>query len=335
MKVFVAGATGAIGRRLVPLLVQAGHSVTGMTRSLGKVDVIRRSGAEPVIADALDAAAVATAVSRSRPEVIIHELTAIPAALDIRKFEKEFKLTNRLRTEGTDNLLSAAKSAGVRRFVAQSYAPLLYKRSGGPVKTEDDPLDPAPPPASRETFLAVQYLERAVTQAPLEGIALRYGSFYGPGNAIGEGGIVVEMVRHRRMPIIGKGTGVWSFIHIDDAAGATVAAVERGRPGFYNIVDDNPAPVSEWLPELARVLRAKPPMRLPGWLGRLLIGQHGLIMMTEIRGASNAKAKKELGWRPYWADWRDGFRHALGEQNFVSHTEANAEYQPLPEGRHR
>jgi nucleoside-diphosphate-sugar epimerase len=314
MRVFLAGATGAIGKRLVPLLVQAGHSVTGMTRSTEKAAGLRNDGADAAILDALDGAAVAAAVDQARPEVIIHELTALPAALDIRKFPEQFRLTNRLRMEGTDHLLAAARATRVRRFVAQSFAGWPYARTGGIVKTEDDPLDGNPPATLRDTLEAIKYLESAVLRVQeIEGIVLRYGGFYGPGNAIGENGTVVEQVRHRRVPIIGGGTGVWSFLHIDDAAQATLAAVERAASGIYNIVDDEPATVSEWLPALAQILGAKPPFRLPAWLGRLAIGEHGVILMTDIRGASNAKAKRELGWQPRWPSWRDGFRVGLSE----------------------
>ncbi|HWE49447.1 MAG TPA: NAD(P)-dependent oxidoreductase [Bryobacteraceae bacterium] len=301
MRVFLAGATGAIGRRLLPLLVRSGHFVTGTTRSADKAAGLRAAGADAVVVDALDAAAIEAAILRARPEVIIHELTAIPATLDMRKFASEFHLTNRLRTEGTMNLLAAALSAGVHRFVAQSFGAWPYARTGGPVKTENDPLDSEPPSALRETLEAIRYLESAVLEAAdLEGLALRYGWFYGPGTGLGENGGQVEMVRHRRLPVIGGGTGVWSFIHIDDAAIATLAAVEHGAPGIYNVADDEPAAASEWIPELAKALGAKPPLRLPGWLGRLAIGEQGLMMMTSIRGMSNAKAKRELGWHPRW-----------------------------------
>jgi nucleoside-diphosphate-sugar epimerase len=314
MRVFVAGATGALGRRLVPILVQAGHSVMAMTRSPDKSSTIRATGAEPVIADALDPAAVTEAVIRAAPEVIVHELTEIPPALDLRKFEAQFRMTNRLRQEGTDHLLAAARAAGAWRFVAQSFAGWPYARTGGPVKNEEDPLDPNPPAALRAVLDAIRYLESAVTQAPgIEGIVLRYGGFYGPGNTMGEGGAALEEVRHRRFPVIGGGGGVWSFIHIDDAARATLAAIERGAPGIYNIVDDDPAPVSQWLPALAAAIGAKPPRRLPAWLGRLVIGEHGVSMMTQVRGASNAKAKRELNWQPVWGSWREGFRKALGD----------------------
>lgn len=326
MRVFLAGATGAVGKSLVPILVRAGHSVTGTTRSEEKAGALRAAGADAAIVDALDRAAVAAAVARAKPDVIVHELTAIPPALDLRRFAKQFQLTNRLRTTGADNLLAAAQSAGVRRFVAQSYAGWPYARIGGPVKTESDPLDSDPPPALRESLKAIQYLESAVLHASgMDGLVLRYGGFYGPGNAIGENGAIVEQVRKRRVPIIGGGTGVWSFIHIDDAASATAAAIERGAPGIYNIVDDEPAPVAEWLPALARALGAKPPLRLPAWLGRLAIGEHGVVMMTDVRGASNEKAKRELGWSPRWPTWRDGFSGGLsnnGPANFPGRVES-------------
>ena len=320
MRVFLAGASGAIGKKLIPLLLEAGHHVTGTTRTPSKADEIRAWGAEAAIVDALDGEAVSKAVERARPEAIIHQLTAIPAEFDVRKFAEQFRLTNRLRTEGTDHLLAAARSSGVRRFVAQSYAGWPYARTGGAIKTENDPLDANPPESFRETLGAIRHLETAVLKASgIEGVVLRYGGFYGPGNALGEGGTVLEQVRLRRFPVIGGGTGIWSFVHIEDAAAATVAALEHGAPGIYNIVDDDPAPVSEWLPELARIVGAKPPLRVPAWVGRLAIGRHGVIMMTEVRGASNAKAKRDLGWRPRWASWRDGFRTGLSESRVPAH----------------
>ncbi len=321
MRVFVAGATGAIGKQLIPLLVQAGHSVTGMTRSESRAAAICSAGAEAAVADALNAAAVEVVVRRAKPEVVVHELTAIPAALNFRKFAEQLEPTNRLRTQGTDYLLAAARSAGVRRFVAQSYAGWPYAHVDGPVKTEEDPLDPNPPAAMRGTLRAIEHLESAVLQASgIEGVVLRYGGFYGPGSAIGEGSGMLNEVRRRRVPIIGGGTGVWSFIHIEDAARATLAAVERGMPGIYNIVDDDPAPVSQWLSTLARILGAKPPLRIPAWLGRFAVGEQGVVMMTEVRGASNCKAKEELGWRPIWPTWRDGFRDGLSENGTAKRT---------------
>jgi nucleoside-diphosphate-sugar epimerase len=311
MRVFVAGATGAIGKQLVPRLVAAGHEVHGMTRSEANRARVYELGAVPVIADALDADQVAEAVGRARPEVIVHQLTAI-GALDMRHFDRDFALTNRLRTEGTDHLVSAAQTAGVRRFVAQGVAAFgMYMRTGGPVKTEEDPLDPTPVPEMRETLAAIRHLEEAVLGAKwTEGIVLRYGAFYGPGTSLAPGREQFEIVRRRKFPLVGDGGGVWSFIHVADAAEATVAAVEHGNRGVYNVVDDDPAPVAEWLPALARELGAKQPMRVPRFIGRLFAGQAGVVMMTDIRGASNAKIKRELAWRPAHASWRQGFAAA-------------------------
>jgi 2-alkyl-3-oxoalkanoate reductase len=308
MKVFLAGATGALGKRLVPQLVGAGHEVVGMTRSPDKADVLRAAGAEPVVADGLDRDAVTAAVLRAEPEVVVHQLTALSGEADLRRFDRSFALTNRLRTEGLDLLLAAAQSVGARRFVAQSFAGWPYARTGGPVKTEDDPLDPDPPAAMGETLAAIRHLESAVTGADgLDGLALRYGGFYGPGTSVSKDGVVAEAIRRRRFPIVGGGEGVWSFVHIDDAASATLAAIERGAPGVYNVVDDEPAPVAEWLPVLAASVGAKPPRRVPVWLARLLVGEAGVSMMTQVRGASNAKAKRELGWQPSVPTWREGF----------------------------
>jgi nucleoside-diphosphate-sugar epimerase len=306
MRVFVAGATGAIGRQLVPRLVEAGHEVHGMTRSRSKQAMLHELGAVPVVADALDPDQVAEVVGRARPDVIVHELTAI-GPLDLRHFDRAFALTNRLRTEGTDHLLSAGQAVGVRRFVAQSYF-AAYARPGAAVKSEDDPLDPSPAREMRETVAAIRHLEEAVLGARwTEGIVLRYGAFYGPGTSIAPGGPEYEAIRRRRFPLVGGGGGVWSFIHIADAAEATLAAVEHGGGGIYNVVDDEPAPVSEWLPAIARTLGAKMPVRVPRLVGRLLAGEAGAVMMTELRGASNAKAKRELAWRPAHPSWRQEF----------------------------
>jgi nucleoside-diphosphate-sugar epimerase len=306
MRVFVAGATGAIGRQLVPQLVDAGHEVFGMTRSTSKQPLLRDLGAEPVVADALDADQVAEAVATVQPDVVVHQLTAI-GAMDLRHFDRAFAMTNRLRTEGTDHLLSAAQAVGVERFVAQSFF-AAYERVGGPVKCEEDSFGPSPAREMRETVAAIRHVEDAVLAASwTEGIVLRYGGFYGPGTSLGPGGEQTEAVRRRRFPVVGGGGGVWSFVHIADAAAATVAAVERGRRGVYNIVDDEPARVAEWLPVLARTLGAKQPMRVPRFVGRLLTGEVGSVMMTELRGASNAKAKRELGWQPAHSSWRQGF----------------------------
>jgi nucleoside-diphosphate-sugar epimerase len=311
MRVFVAGATGAIGKQLVPRLVEAGHEVHGMTRSESKQAMLRELGAVPVVADALDPDQVAEAVGRARPEVIVHQLTAI-GAVDMRHFDRDFALTNRLRTEGTDHLLSAGQAVGVRRFVAQGVGGYgAYARTGGPVKTEEDPLDPTPAREMRKTLAAIRHLEEAVLGARwTEGLVLRYGVFYGPGTSLTPGAEQFELVRRRKFPLVGDGGGVWSFIHTADAAEATVAAVERGSRGVYNVVDDDPAPVAKWLPALAQELGAKKPMRVPRFVGRLFAGEAGVVMMTDVRGASNAKAKRELGWRPAHPSWRDGFAAA-------------------------
>lgn len=310
MRVFVAGATGAIGKQLVPRLVEAGHEVHGMTRSESKQAMLHELGAVPVVADALDPDQIAEAVGRARPDVIVHQLTAIGELLDMRHFDRDFAQTNRLRTEGTDFLLSAGQAVGVRRFVAQSYY-ATYARTGAAVKSEEDPFDPAPAREMRQTVAAIRHLEEAVLGARwTEGIVLRYGAFYGPGTSLAPGAAQVELVRRRKFPLIGGGGGVWSFIHVADAAEATVAAVEQGSRGVYNIVDDDPAPVAEWLPALAQTLGAKKPVRVPRFVGRLFAGETGVVMMTELRGASNAKGKRELGWTPAHPSWRQGFTAA-------------------------
>jgi nucleoside-diphosphate-sugar epimerase len=310
MRTFVAGATGAIGRQLVPRLVAAGHEVHGMTRDESKQAMIHGLGAVPVVADALDPDQVAEAVARARPDVIVHELTAIPEELDMRHPDRAFELTNRLRTEGTDHLLSAGQAVGVRRFVAQSNI-AVYDRTGGAIKSEEDPADAAPAGVMQVNAGAIRHLEEAVLGATwTEGIALRYGWFYGPGTSMEPGKASSELVRQRKFPLVGDGGGVWSFIHVADAAEATVAAVDRGSRGIYNVVDDDPARVAEWLPALAQELGAKKPMRVPRFIGRLFAGEFGVAMMTEIRGVSNAKAKRELGWRPAHPSWRQGFSAA-------------------------
>lgn len=307
MRVLVAGATGVIGRQLVPQLVAAGHQVSATTRSPAKVEMLRAAGAQPLVLDGLDGAAVGQAVAQVAPEVIVHEMTAIPAQINFRKFEQTFGATNKLRTAGLDNLLAAAAAQGVRRFIAQSYTGWPNARTGGPVKTEEDPLDPDPPASVRSSLDAIRYLERTVTSAALEGLALRYGSLYGPGAS----DVIVAMMRRRQVPIIGGGAGVWSFLHVTDAAAATVAAVQAGPPGIYNIVDDEPARVAEWMPVMAKGAGARPPLRVPAWAGRLAAGEAGLLLMTQARGSSNAKAKQVLGWRPIWPSWRDGFLRGM------------------------
>ena len=310
MRVFVAGASGAIGRQLVPRLVAAGHEVHGMTRSQSKQAMIRELGAVPVVADALDPDQVAEAVGRSKPDVIVHQLTAL-AGVE-RYTERDAAPTNTLRTEGTEYLLSAGQAVGVRRFVAQGVAAFgAYARTGGPVKSEEDPLDPTPVREMRATLAAIRHLEQAVLGAEwTEGIVLRYGAFYGPGTSLAPGEEQFELVRKRKFPVVGDGGGVWSFIHIADAAEATVAAVEHGARGIYNVVDDDPAPVAEWLPVLAQQLAAKKPRRVPRFVGRVFAGEAGVMMMTELRGASNAKAKRELHWRPAHPSWRTGLAAA-------------------------
>jgi nucleoside-diphosphate-sugar epimerase len=320
MRVFVAGATGAIGKPLVPMLLAGGHEVVAMTRSRDKADGLRAIGATPVVADGLDRQAVVDALAASRPEVVVHELTALTGFKNMKHWDREWRQTDQLRTEGTDHLLEGAKAAGARRFVAQSYAGWPYARAGGTVKTEEDALDPQPPEGMRRTLDAIRYLEqRTLDTAGIDGLALRYGGLYGPGTSVAPGGDTLEMVRARRFPLVGRGTGVWSFVQIEDAAAATLAAVERGQPGVYNVVDDDPAPVAEWLPELAEAIGAKPPMRLPVWLARLAVGEPGISLMTRVRGASNLKAKRELGWRPRYPSWREGFRSGLEHRTVQPH----------------
>ena len=308
MKVFVAGAAGAIGRRLVPQLLSAGHQVVATTRDPGKLGGLRALGATAVVMDGLDATAVGAAVGAAEPDVIVHQMTALAGMGNPRRFDTQFATTNALRTTGTDHLLAAAAATGVRRFVAQSYTGWPNSRSGPPVQSERDSYDSAPPAAQRKTLDAIRYLERVVPAAQTcEGVVLRYGSFYGPG-ASDE---FVRMIRGRKMPIVGAGGGIWSFLHVDDAASATVAAIDHGAPGVYNVVDDEPAPVSQWLPVLAEAVDARPPLRVPTWLARLAAGEVIVSMMTQIRGSSNAKAKRELHWEPRWSSWREGFRTGL------------------------
>jgi nucleoside-diphosphate-sugar epimerase len=309
MRVFVAGAGGVIGSRLVPKLREHGHEVVAATRSAAKRSALRALGATAIALDGLDAAAVGEAVARAEPNVIVQEMTALTGVGDLRRFDQEFALTNELRTRGTDHLLAAADAVGVRRFVAQSYTGWPNERVGSAVKTEEDPLDPSPPGGQRQTLEALRRLERTVVDAALEGVVVRYGALYGPGTSMANE--YADLVRGRRLPLVGDGAGVWSFVHVDDAAAATALAVESGAPGLYNIVDDDPAPVAEWLPYLAACLAAPQPRRLPVWLARLAVGEVGISVMTQIRGSSNAKAKQELGWQPLWRSWRDGFRHGL------------------------
>jgi 2-alkyl-3-oxoalkanoate reductase len=307
MRVFVTGATGALGQHLVPALVAAGHEVTATTRTPAKAVQLRDAGAEPAVVDGLDRAAVIAAVQAAAPEVIVHEMTALADMRSLRNLDKVFATTNELRTTGTDNLLAAAAQAGTRRVIAQSNTNMTA-HSGSPVQTEEDPLDPRPVPSAARTVAAAKHVEEAVPGAVPEGLVLRYGNFYGPGAS----DVLVDMVRKRQFPVIGGGAGIWSFIEITDAAAATVAAVGRGEPGVYNIVDSDPAPVADWLPYLAKVAGAKPPLRLPVWLGRLLAGDFVVAQMTDARGSANEKAKKGLGWDPRYPSWREGFRAWAG-----------------------
>jgi 2-alkyl-3-oxoalkanoate reductase len=314
MKVFVAGASGAVGKRLVPQLVAGGYEVVALTRSEHKAPGLRVIGAEAVVADALDRSAVMQAVLRAEPEIVIHQLSGLTGMKSFKKFDKEFALTNRLRTEGTDHLLAAAQAAGTRRFIAQSYGNWNYERTGTAPKTEDDPLDPSPPANQTESLEAIRYVERTVVGAEsIEGIALRYGNFYGPGTGFALDGEIVKQVRKRAFPVVGDGGGVWSFVHMDDAARAAIDAIERGAPGIYNIVDDEPVEVATWLPALAEAVGAKPPRHVPAWVGRLAVGEVGVSMMTRIRGVSNAKARRELGFAPRYPGYREGFANGLGD----------------------
>jgi nucleoside-diphosphate-sugar epimerase len=304
MRVFVTGATGALGRHLVPGLVAAGHEVTATTRTPAKAVQLREAGAEPAVVDGLDREAVMTAVRAAAPEVIVHEMTALAGLRSLRNPDQQFAATNELRTKGTDNLLAAAAAAGTRRVIAQGYAGAGPDRRPGPLMTETDPRDLRPIRSAVRGPAAIAYVEETVPAGAPEGIVLRYGGFYGPGAS----DFLLDMLRKRQVPVIGGGTGVWSFIEITDAAAATIAAVERGAPGLYNVVDDDPAPVAQWLPYLAEVAGAKPPLRLPAWLGRLLAGEFVVAQMTSSRGFTSEKARKELGWEPRYASWREGFR---------------------------
>jgi nucleoside-diphosphate-sugar epimerase len=302
MHILIAGATGAAGRALIPVLIKNGHTVTGTTRSKTKTGELRALGANAQIMDGLDKTSVQTAVDATRPDVIVHQMTAL-TGIDMKDIDKAFHTTNQLRTEGTEHLIAAAPGT---LLVAQSFAGWPYARSGGRVKTETDALDPEPPKGIRETHAAIRRLETLTTAAG--GIVLRYGGFYGPGTGMAPGGEQVEMIKKRQFPLVGNGNGLWSFLHADDLATATLAAIEKGRPGeIYNIVDDEPAPTREWLPFLAEQLGAKPPRHVPAWLARIVASPAAVAMMTEARGASNAKAKAELGWSPSHPSWREGF----------------------------
>ncbi|MDN5851921.1 MAG: NAD(P)-dependent oxidoreductase [Actinomycetia bacterium] len=314
MRVFVAGATGAVGRPLVRMLADTGHDVVGTTSTPANRDVITELGATAVVMDGLDPASVRTAVLESNPDVVIHQLTALKTMTgNMRKFDAEFAVTSRLRTEGTDSLLAAARESGAKRFIAQSFTGWTNPRTGSDLATEEEPLDPHPTKHSSNTLAAIAHLEKVVPAAEgMTGLVLRYGFLYGPGSGLSRDGDIAAMIAKGRFPVVGGGGGAWPLVHVDDAALAAVRAVEHGDAGLYNVVDDDPAFVREWLPALAAEFGAKPPMRLPRWLGRLVAGEHAVSMMTSIRGSSNAKAKRELGWEPTYPSWRDGFRTGLG-----------------------
>jgi 2-alkyl-3-oxoalkanoate reductase len=308
MHVFVAGGTGAVGRPLIPRLLAAGHKVTATTRSAPKGAELEAIGAKAIVADGLDARAMTEAVARAEPDVIVHQMTALAGEPDLRRFDRWFATTNELRTTGTDILLAAARKIGIERVVAQGYTGWTNPASGASVKSEHDGFEPDPPKMQRESLAAIRYLEETVPASVPHGIVLRYGNFYGPGASEA----LVDLIRKRRFPVIADGGGVWSWTHLDDAAAATVAALDHGDPGVYNVTDDEPARVSEWLPYLAEKVGAKPPMRVPVWLARIMAGSVAVRWMTEARGSSNAKAKRNLGWRPAWPSWRQGFRSGLG-----------------------
>jgi 2-alkyl-3-oxoalkanoate reductase len=318
MRVFVAGGSGTIGRQLVPRLVAAGHQVIATTRSPDKLADIEALGAQGTVMDGLDRASVESAVASARPEVLIHQMTALASVRNLRHFDREFALTNRLRTEGTRHLIDTATEVGARRLIAQGFTGWTNEPSGSPVKDEADPLDPNPPKTMREGLKAIVELERLVTDVPgIEGVVLRYGQFYGPGSTA-----LLDAVRQRKLPLVGSGAGLWSFVHVADAADATVAALDHGEPGIYNIVDDEPAAAAEWIPSLAAMAGAKAPLHVPAWVGRLVAGEAVVSMMTRARGSSNRKAKAVLGWSPGHPSWRDGFRSWTGDDQTSIRPEA-------------
>lgn len=318
MRVFVAGGSGTIGRQLVPKLVAEGHEVVATARSSNKLAEIRAWGANAVVMDGLDQASVHAMVTGARPEVIVHQMTALAAATNLRNFDRKFALTNRLRTEGTRYLLDAATKVGVTRLVAQGFTGWTNVRVGSPVKNETSPLDPHPPKTMRQSLEAIAELEKSVTTATgVEGLVLRYGNFYGPGSTA-----LLDAVRQRKLPVVGSGAGLWSFIHVADVADATIAALDHGTPGVYNVVDDLPAPAVEWVPYLAEVAGAKPPLHVPVWAGKLAAGEAVVSMMTQTRGSSNSKAKTVLGWAPRHSSWREGFQSWVAEDQSSNRREA-------------
>ncbi len=314
MKIFIAGGTGAVGKYLLPLLIENKHDVVALTRSPQKTGMVEEIGAKAVIADVFNKNELKSAIQNAKPEIIIHQLTGLSGAENnFKKFDKEFTLTNRFRTEVLDTMLEAAHTVGARRFIAQSFCGWPYAHEGGPVKSEEDPLDPTPPESFSKSLAAIRHLENALlADKDMECIVLRYGIFYGPNTSISINGSVVDTIRKRKLPMVGEGNGIWSFTHIEDAARACVVAIAKGLPGIYNIVDDEPAPVSTWLPFLANAVGAKPPLKIPAWLAKFFIGDGGVTMMTKNRGGSNAKAKEKLSWKPKYTSWRIGFAEGLG-----------------------
>jgi nucleoside-diphosphate-sugar epimerase len=313
MRVFVAGASGALGRHLLPHLVAAGHEVVGSVRTAEKASLVTSLGAQPVVMDGLDRASVEAAVTDTKPEVIIHQMTALRGNEDLRHFDRSFALTNRLRTEGLDLLLEAGLRTGVGRLIAQSYCGWPFRRDGGASKSETDPLDDHVAPQAKSSLRAIKYLETKVTGTAMEGVALRYGGFYAPGTGIFDPEFL-RLIRKRQVPVIGGGGGFWSFIQLEDAASATAAFVTGGAPGIYNVVDDEPALVRHWLPGLAAMLGARPPLRVPKWIARIAAGEHAVNLMTNVRGGSNRKLKAEIGWAPKYPSWRQGFAAVLAKQ---------------------
>ena len=312
MRIFLAGASGAIGQTLIPLLVQQQHEVFGAFRNPANTSKVQALGATPVVLDALNGQAVHDRIAEIRPQVVMHQLTAIPARLDLRHIDRDFEMTNRLRTEGTRNLTSASVRAGVEKFIAQSFAGWPYARRGITLKTEEDDLDPSPPPQLKAMLDAIETLEHTVVREQgFTGIVLRYGPLYGPHSSIAKDGAMVDEIRKHNVPVIGQGTGVWSFLHLHDAATATIAALTHGERGIYNIVDDDPAPVTDWLPYLAQCVGAPAPRHIPNFMAKMLVGEHAVAMMNDIRGVSNAKARQQLHWEPKWTSWRQGFREGL------------------------
>ncbi|MGH8218944.1 MAG: NAD-dependent epimerase/dehydratase family protein [Steroidobacteraceae bacterium] len=315
MRIFIAGASGALGRHLVPILLRGSHEVVGTARTEQKAESIRRQGAAAVIMDGLDPRSVGSAVRGAGPDIIVHEMTQLSGVSDLRRFEAVFAVSNRLRTEGLEHLIKAGREAGARRIIAQSFCGWPYRRTGSDVKSEDDPLDDDPPRQMRTTLEAIRHLEdRLAGLSAMDGVALRYGGLYGRNTGLFEPSYV-EQVKRRKLPVIGSGNGWWSFVHVADAAAATAGFVEKGAPGVYNVVDDDPAPVRTWLPQLAKMLGARAPMRVPAWLARFVAGEHIVNMMTEVRAGSNRKVKCEIGWEPQYGSWRDGFAKVIAGQD--------------------